>query len=325
MSARGWFLFAAVSVIWGLPYLFIKLAVEELSPGFVAWSRLVVGGVVLLPLAWRLGALRGLRARFWPLLAFAIVEAALPFTLISFGEKHISSSLAAILVATVPLMIALLALRFDRAERARGLRLVGLFLGLGGVVLLLGVDVAGQLSELVGAVAVLLATIGYAAGPLIAKHYLSDLNPLGAAAGALTLAAVILTPVAAASAPTSTPSLTALLSLAVLGLVCTALAFVLFFALVAEIGPSRASVITYVNPAVAVVLGVAVLQEPITAAAVAGLLLILAGSWLSTGGRAPPGIIVAVEWIRNRKRLLPDPSREQCAHPLLAYAQSTWG
>jgi len=290
MSARGWALFAAVSVIWGMPYLFIKLAVDEVSPGFVAWSRVTLGAAVLLPIAWKMGALQGLRARWRPLAAFAALEIVIPFTLIGFGEQHISSSLTAILIASLPLVVAFLALRFDRSERPTPSRLFGMLVGLAGVVALVGIDIGGHSDELLGAGAVLVATVGYAAGPLIVKRHLADVDPLGPVTAALGIAAVMLVPLAAASLPGTTPSTQAVASIVVLGLVCSALAFILYFALIAEVGPGRATVITYVNPTVALALGVAILGESVTAGAITGLLLILAGSWLATDGRLPPGL-----------------------------------
>ena len=198
-----------------------------------------------------------------------------------------TSSLAAILIAAVPLFVALLAIRFDQAERASGSRLAGLLIGLAGVVVLMGIDVAGKRDEMLGAGAILLAAVGYAAGPMVLKSKLSALDARATMGASLAIAGVALTPFAALSLPTETPGGDALASLAVLGIVCTALAFVFFAALIVEIGPGRALVITYVNPVVAVALGVALLDEPLTAGAVAGLFLILAGSWLATGGRPP--------------------------------------
>jgi drug/metabolite transporter (DMT)-like permease len=290
VSARGWALFAAVSVIWGMPYLFIKLAVDEVSPAFVAWSRVTLGAAVLLPLAWKTGALQGLWARWRPLAAFAALEIVIPFTLIGFGEQHISSSLTAILIASLPLVIAFLALRFDRSERPTPTRLLGMLIGLGGVVALVGIDIGGHSDELLGAAAVLVATVGYAAGPLIVKRHLADVDPLGPVTAALGIAAVMLVPLTAGSLPDTTPSTQAVASIVVLGLVCSALAFILYFALIAEVGPGRATVITYVNPTVALALGVAILGESVSAGAITGLLLILAGSWLATDGRLPPGL-----------------------------------
>jgi drug/metabolite transporter (DMT)-like permease len=300
VSPRGWALFGAVSVVWGVPYLFIKLAVEDLSPGFVAWSRVALAALILLPIAWREGALRGLPLRW--LAAFAFFEITMPFPLIAFGEQRVSSSLAAIMIAAVPLVIAFLALRFEPSEQPTRTRFVGMLVGLGGVVALVGIDVGGHTSELVGALAVLAATFGYAVGPLIVKRHLSSGDPLGPVAGALGIASVYLLPLAIAGWPTETPSGDAIASVIVLGLVCTAFAFLIFFRLIAEIGPSRASIITYVNPVVALALGVAILGEHVTTGAVAGLLLILAGSWLSTDGRVPPGLAAVVTGQRRRAR-----------------------
>jgi drug/metabolite transporter (DMT)-like permease len=301
MTARGWALFGAVSVIWGMPYLFIKLAVDEMSPSLVAWSRLTIAAVVLLPVAWKLGALNGLSARWRILTAFAAVEMAVPWPLIGFGEVRISSSLTAILIAAVPLVVALLSLRFDHSERPTPARLVGMLIGFAGVASLVGIDIGGRRSELAGAGAILLAAVCYAVGPMIVKRSLADVDPLGPVAASLAIAAVLVTPFAAADLPDATPSAEALASVAVLGLVCSALAFLFFFRLIAEVGPSRATIITYVNPVVALALGVAILDESVTAGAVVGLLLILAGSWLSTDGRVPPGLAAIAGRLRRRR------------------------
>lgn len=290
MSARAWALFATVSVIWGMPYLFIKIAVDEMSPSVVAWSRLALAAAVLLPVAWKLGALRGLGERWRILALFAAVEMAIPWPLIGFGEVHITSSLAAILIAAVPLFVALIALRFDHSERPTPTRLVGMLIGLAGVAALVGIDIGGRTDELLGALAVLLAAFCYAIGPMIVKRRLSDVDPLGPVAASLAIATLLVTPFAAADIPDSVPSGEAVASIAVLGLVCSALAFLFFFRLIAEVGASRATVITYVNPVVALALGVAILDESVTTGVVVGLLLILAGSWLSTDGRLPPGL-----------------------------------
>jgi drug/metabolite transporter (DMT)-like permease len=300
MSARGWALFAAVSVIWGMPYLFIKIAVEELSPSVVAWSRLALAAAVLLPIAWRLGALRGLGERWRTLTVFAAVEMAIPWPLIGFGEVHITSSLAAILIAAVPLFVALIAIRFDRSERPTPVRLAGMLIGLAGVVALVGIDIGGRSDELLGAVAVLVAAFCYAVGPMIVKRRLSDVDPLGPVAASLGIATLLVTPFALADLPDSAPSADTVASIVVLGLLCSALAFLFFFRLIAEVGPSRATVITYVNPVVALALGVAILDESVTTGVVVGLLLILAGSWLSTDGRLPPGLAGLAERVRTR-------------------------
>jgi drug/metabolite transporter (DMT)-like permease len=285
MTRRAWIAFATCSVLWGIPYFFIKVAVEDLPAVFVAWARIALAAAILLPIAWRQGALRGLWPRRWLLVAFAVMEIAIPFTLIPLGERHISSSLAAILIAAVPLTVAVLAVRFAPEERVHGIRLAGLFVGLIGVVLLLGIDVAGKSDELVGALCILGATLGYAAGPMLANRTLSDLPAIAPVTVAVTVSTVVLLPLAALSWPDQPAPFKAWGSVIVLGVVCTAVALVVFFILLTEAGPSRASVITYINPVVAVALGVTFLNESLGAASVLGLLLILLGSYVSTRGR----------------------------------------
>jgi drug/metabolite transporter (DMT)-like permease len=302
MSARAWSAFAAVSTLWGMPYLFIKVAVDDgVPPAFLAFVRVALGAAVLMALAWKAGALAPLAGRWRWLTVYAIFEIAIPFPLIATGELHVASSLAAIIIAAVPLFIALLALRFDPAERATGARLAGLLVGLAGVVALVGIDVAGRRDELLGAGAILLAAVGYAAGPMVFKRHLADLDPRATMGASLVIAAALLAPLAALDPPSAAPSASALVALVVLGLFCTAAAFVFFGALIAEVGPGRALVITYVAPVVAVALGVTVLGERPGAGAVAGLLLILAGSWLSTDGRLPPGLTAIVTRLRRRR------------------------
>ena len=287
MTPRAWWLFAASSVIWGVPYLFIRVALDAgVPPGFIAWSRVTLGAALLLPLALRRGALHGLWGRGWAIAAYAACEIAMPFVLIAIGERYISSSLTAILISAMPLFVALLSVRLSPADKPTGLRLLGLVIGLGGVVALLGVDVAGRPDELLGAALVLVATLGYAAAPIIVSRRLADLDPLGPVAASLTLSAVALLPAVFVSPPHAIPA-SALWAIAVLGVVCTALGLVVFFHLIAEAGPSRASVITYINPLVAVLLGVVGLHEHLGPMSVAGLVLILGVSWLSTGGRVP--------------------------------------
>src|SRR5882762_9853934 len=288
MTARAWTLFVLSSVIWGVPYLFIKVAVDAgVPPAFVAWSRIVLAAALLLPLAIRRKALRGLRDRAGPILGYTASEVAVPFVLIAVGERYITSSLAAILVATMPLMVALLSVRLAGGERLTRPRLFGLLIGFAGVVALLGVDVAGRPSELLGAALVLVATLGYATAPLIVSRRLADLDPLGPVTASLLVASVALLPAAIATFPDRLPAPSALLAIAVLGVVCTAAGLLVFFRLIAIAGPGRASVITYVNPLVAVVVGVLALGERLTPVSIAGLVLILIGSWISTGGSHP--------------------------------------
>jgi drug/metabolite transporter (DMT)-like permease len=310
MSTRAWFCFFGVSLLWGIPYLFIKIAVDDgVPPAFLAWVRVVLGALILLPLAWRLGLLGELRGTGKWLVAYAVLEIAIPWPLIGAGEQHVSSSLTAILIAAVPLIVALLALRFDHTERVHGSRLAGLLIGFLGVILLVGLDIAGNGDELLGAAAILVAAVGYAAAPMIFKRKLADVDARAVMAASLAFCAIALAPLAFADLPDSTPSTDALVSLIVLGVACTAAALVLFGVLVAEVGAGKALVITYVAPVVAVALGVAVLDERPGAGAIAGLLLIIAGSWLSTDGRLPPGLAGVFSRLRTRRgATAPEPS-----------------
>src|SRR3954465_2164742 len=206
VSRRAWIAFAAVSVLWGIPYFLIKVAVEDTSPLFVAWSRIAIGALVLTPIAWRVGAFRDVRERWRWVALFAVIELAIPFTLIPVGEQYISSSLAAILIAAVPLTIALMSIRFNPSERVTGARLGGLFVGLAGVIALVGIDVAGQPKELLGAGCMVVATIGYAAGPMMIRMKMAALPPMGPVSASLVIAALLLLPAGLISAPGSMPS-----------------------------------------------------------------------------------------------------------------------
>ena len=296
MSLRAWSAFAAMSFLWGIPYLFIKVAVDDgVPPAFVAWARVVMAAAVLIVLAWRAGTLGSVRRHGWWIAAFAVAEISIPFPLISMGEVHVDSSLAAIVIAAVPLIVALLAMAFAPAERAGGIRLVGLLVGFAGVVVLVGIDLTGSTEELLGALAILGAAVGYAVGPMLLRARLAAPDGRATMGTSLGVASVVLLPFALADRPTETPSGSAVLSIVVLGLFCTAAAFIVYGALVAEVGAGRAVVITYVAPVVALALGVAVLGESPGPGAVVGLLLILAGSWMSTDGRLPPGLAAVFE------------------------------
>jgi drug/metabolite transporter (DMT)-like permease len=283
VSKPAWIAFAVVSILWGIPYFLIKVAVDDgVPPAFLAWVRIVLGAIVLLALAHRAGVLGTVRGRLRWLAVFGVVEIAVPFPLIAAGEQYVSSSLAAILIAAAPLFVALLALRFDASERADGRRMAGLAAGFAGVIALMGIDVAGEPDELVGAAAILTAAFFYAVGPMVLKRHLADLDPRASMGTALALAALFLAPAAALDPPSVAPSAATTLAILSLGLLCTALALVFFGKLIALVGPGRATVITYVNPLVAVALGAVLLDERPGVGSVAGLLLILGGSWLST-------------------------------------------
>ena len=284
MSWRGWGAFAELGIIWGMPYFFIKLSVQELSPVVVAFGRVTLGAVILLPIAWRRGALRSLGTHKAAICAFALVEFAIPFSLISFGERWISSSVTGMLIAMVPLSIALIQRFFGVHERLGLWRMLGLALGFVGVAALLGFGTISGPLGWAGVACMLVATLGYAIGPLIIQRHLSGLDPYGPLAASLLVAGIVLLIPAVLALPTRMPSAVALGSLAILGIVCTALAMLLMFYLVGHAGASRAAVITYINPAVAALLGVSLLHERLGLSGILAFMLILLGSWLATRG-----------------------------------------
>lgn len=288
MTARGWFLFSLMGVLWGIPYLMIKVAVEDLSPTMVVFTRCALGAALLLPFAIRQGGMhRVVRAHWKPMLAFACIEILVPWWTLTDAERHLSSSTAGLLIAAVPIIGAVLARFFGDTERLGARRLTGLGLGLGGVVVLTVPHLTGgnawSLTE------VLITALGYAIAPLIVARHLKAVPTLQLIAPCLTLATVVYAVPAAMTWPSAVPNTQTLASLAGLGVICTALAFVVFLELIREAGPTRAVVFTYVNPAVAVAAGVAFLSEPLTAGVAAAFALILAGSFLATAGSARQG------------------------------------
>lgn len=272
-----------MAVIWGIPYLLIKIAVAELTPATLVFFRTLIGGAILLPLAARAG-LRQLLPYWKPIVAYTFVEVAAPWILLADAERRISSSLAGLLIAGVPLVGAMLAWVMRSDDRLDSRRLAGLGIGLLGVAILAGLEVSG---DLWAAVEVGLVTVGYAIGPMIIARRLTAAPAVGVVWASLALTAIVYAPLALVERPAALPSLAAILSLAGLGVVCTAVAFLLFFALIAEVGPIRATVITYFNPAVALALGIAVLGEPLTPGIVLGSILIAFGSYLATRRAAP--------------------------------------
>jgi drug/metabolite transporter (DMT)-like permease len=280
MSRRGWALFTIMGVIWGVPYLMIKVADGGVSVPVLVFARVFAGSLLLLPLAVRRGQLRALRPH-WPwIAAFAGVEVILPWLLLSSAERHLSSSLSGLLIAAVPVIGVGMARLAGDAEPLTPQRWVGLAVGLGGVALLMGPGLSG--GDTWSVLEVLGTALCYATGPVIAGRKLAAADDLGVTAACLVLATVVYAPAAALTWPHAVPSVQVLAALAGLAVVCTALAFVLYFRLIAEVGAVRATVITYVNPAVAVALGAAVLGEPLTPVIVAAFALILGGSVLAT-------------------------------------------
>jgi len=286
LSRRGWFLFAAMGVIWGVPYLLIKVADGGVSVPVLVCTRVALGSALLLPAAVRGGYLSALKGHLRWLAAFTAAEIVGPFALLSSAEKHLPSSTSGLLIAAVPIISALLAWLTRTGDRPSAIRWAGLAIGLGGVALLAGPG-AGRGGTL-PVVEVLLTALGYAIGPLIANRKLASLPPVAVNAVCLGMAAVVYAPFAALTWPHKAPSLEVLGALAGLGVVCTAAGFLVFFRLIAEVGPARATVITYVNPAVAVALGVLILGEHLTVAIGAAFVLILGGSVLATRPGSSP-------------------------------------
>jgi drug/metabolite transporter (DMT)-like permease len=279
-------LFSAMCVIWGIPYLLIKVAVRELSPVTLVFARCTIAVVLLLPVTLARGELRPV-LRYWkPLFAFTAAEVAIPWLLLSVAEQRLTSSLTGLLVAAVPLVGVGIA--FARGATAGiGLtRIAGLLVGVAGVAALVGVDVRG--AQLGAALAVAVVVVGYAVGPVVLSKYLAQLPPLGVITASLSVVAIGYAPFALTDLPHKWPSARVTESAIVLGTVCTALAFLLFFALIAEVGPVEATVITYVNPAVAVLLGAVFLHEHITPWTLLGFALILSGSFLATRATVAP-------------------------------------
>jgi drug/metabolite transporter (DMT)-like permease len=289
VSRRSTAILLMLAAIWGASYLLIKIGGRELSAPMISFLRIAFGAAVLVPLALRAGALRGF-AGLWPTIAIvAVAQVAAPFLLIALGEEQISSSLAGILVASAPIFTAILAIFFDAEERSEGARLAGIVVGLFGLVLLLGLDVGDSTAELLGGLAVVLAGFGYAVAGMLAKHRLAAIPSLGVAAIVLATSAVISLPAAALTLPEQFPEIGPLLAVATLGVVGTGIAFAMFYELIATVGPARTFLVAYLAPVFAVAYGVLLLGERFTAITLAGLLLILIGSYLGAGGRLPGG------------------------------------
>jgi drug/metabolite transporter (DMT)-like permease len=306
VTRRGWALFAAMSVLWGIPYLLIKVAVGGVPVPVLVLARVAIGAALLLPIAIRRRQLAVLLPRWRWLVLFAVIEIITPWLLLSEAETRLSSSLSGLLVASTPILVAVLGRVTGGTDRLTPVRWAGLLVGLAGVGLLVGPGTAGGDATSVGEV--LLVALCYATGPLIASRKLADLPPLAMTAGCLAFASVVYAPLAALTWPSALPSAKVLAAIGALAVLCTAVAFVIFFALIAEAGPARASVITYINPAIAVTGGVWLLGERLTPAMAAAFALILGGSVLATRPGQRSGRAVGAE-------ILASPPDEPSATP----------
>jgi drug/metabolite transporter (DMT)-like permease len=281
LNRRGALLFAAMCVIWGIPYLMIRVAVRELAPVTLVFMRTGLAALLLTPIAVVRGELRPILSHWRPLLAYTAIEVAIPWVLLARAETELTSSLTGLLIAAVPLVGALVVTLTGDRERLGGRRWIGLLVGLVGVAAIVGLNLGHV--DAVALVEIAFVAVGYAVGPIILARSLKGDPPLGVVAASLALTAIVYAPFAAANWPSDVPSAHVVESVVGLAVVCTALAFLLFFALIAEVGPTRATVITYVNPAIAAVLGIALLDEHVTAGMIVGFALVLIGSVLATG------------------------------------------
>lgn len=291
-------MFAAMSVIWGMPYLLIKIAVGGVPVAVLVLARVAIGAALLLPIAIRRGQLGAIRPVWQWLVLFAFIEIIIPWFLLAEAERTITSSLTGLLVAATPVIVAVIGLLVRTGDRLSVVRWTGLLIGLGGVALLAGPNLIGSgasagTARSVGEV--LVVAVCYATGPVIASKKLASVPPITMTAACLALACVVYAPLAAVDWPATVPSAKVLLAIAGLAVVCTAVAFGIFFSLIAEVGPARATVITYINPAIAVSLGVTVLGEHVTPGMLAAFATILVGSVLATRPARRPDAAVACE------------------------------
>jgi drug/metabolite transporter (DMT)-like permease len=290
VTKRGWLLFGAMAVIWGIPYFLIRVAVKELEPPVVVFGRTSLAAIVLLTMAARTGGIRAALRRWRPVLAFAVIEMAIPWILLTTAERHLASGLTALIVASVPIVGTIAAFALGDRNALRLVRVIGIGLGLGGVALLVGRDLSSDHAPpLWSVIEVLIVVVCYATAPFLADRRLADVPSLGVIAVSLSFVAVIYAPVAATRPPTHVPSINAILAVLGLAFICTGLAFIVFFKLIDAVGPARAGLITFANPVVAVALGAVFLDELVTVATVIGFVLVMAGCWLAT--RPPPATV----------------------------------
>ena len=281
MTRRSWALFGAMGVIWGVPYLFIKVAVEHVSPPVVVFGRTALAAIPLLWFAHRADAIRPALSRWRPLLAFAALEMAIPWFLLTDAERHLPSGLTGLLIACVPILGAVAAFLLGERDALRPVRLLGIGLGLGGVAMLVSTELGGE-APWWSIVEVLLVCVGYATAPFIATRRLAAVPDIGVVAVSLAAVAIVYAPIAWVTRPADSPPIEAWAAIAALAVFCTAIAFVIFFRLLAAVGPARATLITFINPAVAVAIGAVVLDEQVTLATAGGFVLVISGCWFAT-------------------------------------------
>lgn len=291
MTRRGWLLFLAMGFIWGIPYLLIKVAIRDFEPGTLVFARTAPATVLLLPLALRQASWASVvRSWRWVLL-YTAVEVAVPWLLLATAEQRVTSAFAGLLVAAVPLVGALIVLIVGGDDRFTPRRVVGVLIGLAGVAALVGLDIHAD--NVWAVLEIVTVAVCYATGPFIVTRRLADVSSLDVVTVSVAATTIVYAPYALTNLPDHVSG-RSLASVGVLSVVCTAVAFLVFFRLIAEVGPTRATVITYLNPAVAVVLGIAFLGEPFTAGIGIGLPVVLLGSFLATG-RAQPSVDVGEE------------------------------
>jgi drug/metabolite transporter (DMT)-like permease len=285
---RAVLLFASLGVIWGIPYLLIKVAVEELHPTTLVLARVAVAAAIMVPLAASRGAIRPALRRWRVVVVYAFVEIVVAWLFLTRAEQHLPSSLTGLLIAGVPIVGVLISLATRRSEHLGVRGGLGLGVGLVGVALLVGFEsgATGGGGEAQAVAELAIVVVCYAIGPVIMARHLHDVPSSGVVALTMVTATAVYAVPGVLNAPAQWPSAPVTLSVVGLGVVCTALAFQLFFALVAEVGAVRTTLITYLNPAVAVVAGALVLDEPITWLTLAGFALVLTGSALASGRRA---------------------------------------
>ena len=276
-----------LAMIWGSSFMFIEIAIDDLSPAATMAGRLLVatvalGGILVAQRGWR-QAIRCLRQFGRAGFLLGVISTALPFWLIAWGQTHIDSGIAAIGNASMPIFVALLAVRFARHERVTGFRAFGIALGIVGVGVLVGVNPEGGLWGVIGTLAVVLAAISYAAGSLYSQHKLGDSSGLLVSTASAFWGTVVILPFGIAQAPAGMPGWDALASVAVLGLGGTAIGLLMYLSMLETHGSSRASLVVYLLPPTALFYGAVFLDEPLRVTALAGLALILVGVAIGSG------------------------------------------